>query len=658
MIGRDPLKATALRAELSDRFAPDDEPLADKARVLLETVTDPAFPGLLCPTGAPGEDMIVVVGADGFAGWERLAALLTAAIGPSFSDFTGVPVPLPDGHAIVEILAQAGCTITGTLTLPPDEAMALRAITALDRLRHMLADAPPMIGDRTEPTPLMLTRFDDALAVKDRPGAQGLLERLRADLRLDGINLSVLKLCLRAAFGEWQAALDDEPFEDLADAYPNSALSELLLEVLYRGRYSTLNLEDVIDPEDAARIGRLVSGLDPATMAAPAVRMAGLHALSEGASPARFAALTARKDDLGDLRAAIEAQVLEEPEAVPSERAPTPDITNVEKPPPVRADWLGWLSQVGEATFKNAVGDARIGAETWSIGDAEGDPVNVAVLVNALEAAWNSPIAEERIAAALPSFVHWLIRDEHFPRASMRPLYASVLMLFEMGARQRGQTFDAARAMVGALLEFDLDRDSYGRLAATADALAGGSPGLDGIFRLLASAEDFLFFPAPDGEAREAYLHGVMGRIAPFYPRMTPLQRHATEQLARDLGVTLPEIDAGHAEKEKVSFAAAMAGKRIAIYSLSEGASRAAAATLHKLAPDAVVECDASHGGNESLRALAQNADLFVIAWSSATHAATDFIRANLKDALLLYAAGKGMSSILRAVEEYAAQTA
>ncbi len=53
------------------------------------------------------------------------------------------------------------------------------------------------------------------------------------------------------------------------------------------------------------------------------------------------------------------------------------------------------------------------------------------------------------------------------------------------------------------------------------------------------------------------------------------------------------------------------------------------------------------------LRALATNSDLFVIAWAAAKHAATDFIREHRGDRPLTYAEGKGVTSLLRAVEDY-----
>jgi len=50
---------------------------------------------------------------------------------------------------------------------------------------------------------------------------------------------------------------------------------------------------------------------------------------------------------------------------------------------------------------------------------------------------------------------------------------------------------------------------------------------------------------------------------------------------------------------------------------------------------------------------LAENADLFVLTSLSAKHAATDFIRDHRSKLPLLYAQGRGFSSILRAVEDH-----
>ena len=74
---------------------------------------------------------------------------------------------------------------------------------------------------------------------------------------------------------------------------------------------------------------------------------------------------------------------------------------------------------------------------------------------------------------------------------------------------------------------------------------------------------------------------------------------------------------------------------------------------LGELEPTVSVDCNADHGGTARLKALAESADIFVMTWLSAKHAATDFIREHRDDRVLLYAQGRGFSSILRAIEDH-----
>jgi hypothetical protein len=148
-------------------------------------------------------------------------------------------------------------------------------------------------------------------------------------------------------------------------------------------------------------------------------------------------------------------------------------------------------------------------------------------------------------------------------------------------------------------------------------------------------------------------LHGALSRIAPIYARLTSLQRAAVTHLARELGWTLQSFGITAEPDSFGDVAGRIQGLRIAIYSLTESSSRQAKVVIEEVAPTAVVNCNADHGGTARLRALAENADLFVMTWLSAKHAAMDFIREHRGGRPLLYAQGRGFASILRAVEEY-----
>ncbi len=95
-------------------------------------------------------------------------------------------------------------------------------------------------------------------------------------------------------------------------------------------------------------------------------------------------------------------------------------------------------------------------------------------------------------------------------------------------------------------------------------------------------------------------------------------------------------------------------GREIGIYTLTESAGRQAQTLLLSVAPDLRIHLNHDHVGTPPLAALARNVDLFVVVAGSAKHAATDFIRAKRGDAPLVFAAGRGAASIIKAVEDWA----
>jgi len=273
--------------------------------------------------------------------------------------------------------------------------------------------------------------------------------------------------------------------------------------------------------------------------------------------------------------------------------------------------------------------------------------------VSALEKAQSDDLACERIIHALPFLVAWLQRDSDFPRAAMVPIYANLLSLFALGSARGNSTYESSQVLVSALLSTGLDLKTYQALIADVEELGGDGFGVDMVYWVLEIIEDFMRASTPAAEARTAFLHGALSHIAPIYARLSGLQRSAVEHLARELGWTLQSfgITIQHDGSEEVT--RRIQGLRIAIYSLTESSSRQAKLAIEELAPTAVVDCNADRGGTVRLQALAENADLFVVAWLSAKHAASDFIRQHRGGRPLVYAQGRGFSSILRAVEDH-----
>jgi hypothetical protein len=98
----------------------------------------------------------------------------------------------------------------------------------------------------------------------------------------------------------------------------------------------------------------------------------------------------------------------------------------------------------------------------------------------------------------------------------------------------------------------------------------------------------------------------------------------------------------------------ALAGKMIAIYTLTDPAATRTADFLTSNFDDVVVEVSNDHVASDRLQTLARAADVFVVATRSAKHAATTFIEAQRPPGRpIVYADGKGSASLIRALFSY-----
>jgi hypothetical protein len=316
----------------------------------------------------------------------------------------------------------------------------------------------------------------------------------------------------------------------------------------------------------------------------------------------------------------------------------------------IPTSWITWLGRIADPSFTNALELARLGADEWPIAGQVTDPANISALLTTLERANNDELAKERSTQALPYLVASLRRDTLFPNPALRTFYSGLLTLFALGPSRGAPVYDSSITLVEALLEVGVDARQYRDLASDITEIAGDGFGVKMVYWLLEVVEAFLRAPARDAAVRENFVHFVLSRLAPIRGRLSRMQQVAIQSLSTEFGWTVDNASISQGPDELASY---LDGRSIAIYSLVESAGRQAKAALQSLAPNLDVQCSADHGGTAQLRALANNCDLFVIAWSAAKHAATDFIRSHRRDRPLVFAHGKGVSSLLRAVEEH-----
>jgi hypothetical protein len=322
--------------------------------------------------------------------------------------------------------------------------------------------------------------------------------------------------------------------------------------------------------------------------------------------------------------------------------------------PPI--GWIDWLHRLPVPEFVSAFSVLQRAVTEWPASSLV-DSVEVAELAKALGAVPDSPPASDRIADAIPLLVSWVVDDPQFPRAAMSPVYETLLYHLVVGGRRASIVYDSAAPLIRALLAIGLPPAQYGALLDDCLELIGAGAGTRNVYWLLDILEETILNTSPAPERRQAFWYAAHARLVPLRTHLSPGQSVAVNKLAASLGWESTEIEAFTIPASGTrmdALRAAMSGTSIAIYSLTESAARQAGQALEAIAPDVKISISSDTGGTAALKSMAQNSDICVVATASAKHAATGFIQQmRPRNKPLLFAAGRGFSSIVRAIEVF-----
>jgi hypothetical protein len=687
MIGADAAGSALLVNGWKAAVGWDAAPAAQAAALdrIIVSASAPNFPGGILPWPRLGKRTVFYGVARRPEDWRRLRPLLVAFAGPTLTGFSGVTdLPNPLWGAAEAFLAQAGFAAVARL-VPAEEAHVQEvAARALERLCLLVLGNAAAAHRPPDATSRLLGRLAGALADGDRATAEGLHVRLRDENRLDSLNLRYLQVEICAAFRDWTSITEMPDIVDLAVSPRPAAVTAALLEALYAVRVApaeatggieaALNslapvlrdlLADPLPPlgpgaerlADLARPAQQTSDSDaPRTSTAAAKARPDVAAGSPADTALASIIAAARSGSLDTLRTAVQA-------------VDSLDVSDRERlfsaawarelweetcwragrvvPP---RNWMEWLDLLPRDGFVNSLEVARQAAAEWPVDQQVGDPAAASTLAGRLLAVPDGT-ACERLAEALPVIIGWLRRDSDFPRPYLRPLYDAAWTLLVLGVRRGQAELEASGALFDGLLASGLPAGRYRELLNDALDLSG-DPGRRSAYWLLGLVECSIEHPSPDDEARREFWTAAVMRVDRFRAQLTALQMAALERLALGLGIALSSPVGESVTTEPGN--ERLAGRRIAIYTLTESAGRQAAVMLEALAPGVGVTVYADHVGSQALRAAAEGADIFVLVTWSAKHAATDFIRRHRPSGKpLLYAPGRGATSILRAVDEH-----
>lgn len=319
--------------------------------------------------------------------------------------------------------------------------------------------------------------------------------------------------------------------------------------------------------------------------------------------------------------------------------------------------WLDWARWVDEGAGKQeALSILRQNSDTWSVETLCQDPPSVAAFADFLGNA--SGDAEETFKAAFDDIFQNFLLDFDGPDVSLKPLYRNLLFLLVASPSLSESDLSVAMQLTSSLLGFGLTKPEYDDVIDQLDEMFESEKALNSLDWALDLLEGLVLERCQDEEARLRFFTKVSLFAQQSAHRITESQRCALEALHRDFKITMPTVfneAADHVEDDDGDdVASRLAGKRVAIYTLTEPAGKRARDTLKELAPESEIILNSDHVCTENLSALAKSADIFVFAWKSSKHQAFYCVKNHRPTELpLLQPLGKGSASILREVLDH-----
>jgi hypothetical protein len=353
---------------------------------------------------------------------------------------------------------------------------------------------------------------------------------------------------------------------------------------------------------------------------------------------------------------------------------------------PVPLDWCSWLEHLDRHEGRKGSREiARRGASEWSIAEFLAIDGVVSRFTEQLQGT-RTQEAERVLRDSLPHLLGFFQRDLNWPNPELRDVYRSLLDILIFSTAGGLSDLTVLNDLLEALLSLGTgDATSYRGLVEYVSQLWSTYASPVTLDWALDALELFAAYPRPAPESLADLFQSVVGRCQGFWRRIEPDQQellrppnftplkgrfsaeivsqnrvkfHGLRIFGREFGQSAIVETASATVVETAQTPddpfADLAGRSLAVYTLNESAARQVKQVLEARVPTARVALCHDTEGSSRLRQLARQSDLFVMAVSSATHAATGFITANRPPHLpLLRPPGKGSASVLRVLRDY-----
>ena len=324
----------------------------------------------------------------------------------------------------------------------------------------------------------------------------------------------------------------------------------------------------------------------------------------------------------------------------------------------IPANWEEWLDCLDTTPeWPRLLPLAREADTEWPISAYLQDPERVKRLALRIVENRTGP-AKETLRFAFPSLLGFFLLTSQ-SQAVFLPFYFDLLFLLGESESFSTEDWATSQTLLQAILEAGAGRNLY------ADALVlvtdiwqkfGNSTRLEWALDTL---DMLLAANAPDSGARAQFFDSVRDSFSKDYRRVDNEQWSVLEWLAFDLDraeeikALRPAINPA-SKTDKSGITNLLAGKVVGIYTLTESAGARAKSIVETLFPDATVRLNHEVDGSNRLKSLAREADFFIVATQRATHAVTDFLKAQRPrgKSAFIYPTGKGSSSIVAALKK------
>jgi hypothetical protein len=334
----------------------------------------------------------------------------------------------------------------------------------------------------------------------------------------------------------------------------------------------------------------------------------------------------------------------------------------------VPADWSEWLALLNSgASDPDRIREmARRGATEWSVG-ALVDTPGAAVTMAARLAETRPPANEAALRDSLPFLLAFLQGDAGWPRPELDAVYDALRTLLVMECRGGEAELNLFLDLAGALLSLGADSDRYGEMVSDGIELWARFAAPRTVTWALDLVDLLTAHPSASDEARLRLLVAVAERLRSpqIAPRLDAVQQDFFRALCRDLAhpelsrdlARAADADDDPVVAEEDAFGR-LVGRSVAIYTLTESVGHRVREVLLDRCPTASVELCHDHVCTRRLRALAQEADIFLVVTGSAKHAATECIEEHRGAGLpLLRPTGRGSASMLAALQVHLGTT-